>query len=72
MIDKTSTLSDALELLCDRSGLVNVLEVLSIVCEEKAEHIQSNWQDKVLAGAWERTAKELDKVAVRVKARGIK
>lgn len=72
MIDKTSSLSDALEMCVDRSGLANLLEVLAIVCEEKAEHIQANWQDRALAGAWERTAKELDRIAVRVKARGIK
>jgi hypothetical protein len=73
VIDKTSTLSDALEMCIDRSGLANVLEVLALVCEEKAERMDCKLgPDFVIAGAWERTAKELDKVAAKAKARGIK
>ena len=67
----TQDATSELETLVDRHGLSNVIEALSIVCAEKADHIQTNWQDNVLAGSWERSSHQLDTVAARVKARGL-
>lgn len=35
----------ALEVLVDRLGLRGVLGILAEVCQGKADHLRSNWQD---------------------------
>lgn len=52
---------EQLEKMIDSIGLEKVLEMLSAICAEKAEHVRSNWQDVTLARAWERNAKAIDK-----------
>jgi hypothetical protein len=42
----------ALESVIDRHGIENVLMAISEICGGKAEHIESNWQDRTLAKAW--------------------
>lgn len=54
----------SLEPLVDQSDLSAVLLALGRVCNEKAEHIRENWQDKITAGVWDRAAKAIDQVAV--------
>lgn len=73
MFDVTP-LSEVIEKHIDRIGLPQMIELIAIICEEKADHIRVNWPDSVniLAGSWERTAKDLDKLAATIKARGIK
>lgn len=71
MIEATP-LSKVLEKHIDRVGLPQFLETVAIVCEEKSEHIQTNWQDFALSRAWASAARGLDKLAATVKARGIK
>jgi hypothetical protein len=58
---KAGSLSDQLEKLVDSQGIVNVLGSLARMCYDKAEHIEANWQDKALAGAWNRTASAITK-----------
>jgi hypothetical protein len=60
------TTKDQLELIVDRIGLKNAVELLAIICEEKAEHISSNWQDEILSKDWTRSARALDKSAGRI------
>ena len=48
-----------LEDLLDKHGLRLVLSSLENVCHEKAEHIQTNWQDKLLAAKWTKAAKRI-------------
>jgi hypothetical protein len=55
-----------LESMVDAVGLSNVLYALSKICSEKASHLESNWQDKIAAKAWDREAKRLDIVATKV------
>lgn len=43
---------DALEALMDACSVESVLNALSDLCEEKAEHVESNWQAKELAQRW--------------------
>ena len=50
-------LVEALEALVDANGLYSVTQCLHLVCLEKAEHLQINWQDSVAAKRWERAAK---------------
>jgi hypothetical protein len=45
-----------LEGLVDKFGLQNVLNGLACICSGKADHIESNWQDKRFAKHWEKAA----------------
>ncbi len=52
-------LPDELETLIDRHSLGAVLENMSSICYEKADHIRSNWQDEALATVWDRMARRI-------------
>jgi len=56
----------SLEDLVDSYGTANVLAALREVCYAKAQHVSEAWQDGTLAKAWEKTAKALDNVIVRM------
>ncbi len=56
--------SEKLEALIDAHGLYNVVETLSTICSEKAEHIETNWQDGKLARQWDYAAKSLYRCGV--------
>jgi hypothetical protein len=58
---------DQLEQIVDRVGLKNVIETLAIICDLKADHILSNWQDSSTASAWQRNTKVLDTAAARIR-----
>lgn len=51
-----------LETMIDKTDLATVLSAFAIVCFQKAEHIRSVWQDKVLANEWERAGHKIDTV----------
>ncbi len=61
----TDNLETTLETLIDRHGLANVVEMLAIVCELKAEHLCSNWQDEQSAQWWHARANILDTLAAK-------
>lgn len=46
-----------LESMLDSIGPIGVQSLLAQICYEKADHIESNWQDKTLAKVWQRIAK---------------
>lgn len=56
-------MEEKLEEMIDRHGLKAVLNALGSVCHDKADHVQSNWQDRGLASAWQRAGKACDKLA---------
>lgn len=56
----------ALEKMVDDTSLSTVLYALAKVCSDKASHLESNWQDKVAARAWDREAKRMDVLATKV------
>lgn len=58
--------TEQLELMVDRNGLLFVLTGLVLVCEEKAAHIRHNWQDQVTAKAWDGDAKQIEKILERI------
>jgi hypothetical protein len=62
--------SDAvtLEAIVDRQGLHSVVELLAIVCGEKAEHIAVNWQDAGLAKQWDKAGQLFDTLAPKIDA----
>ena len=45
-------LAAELETLVDKHGIAEVLLALADVCADKAEHIQSAWQDDAHAALW--------------------
>jgi beta-xylosidase len=48
-----------LENLIDQHGLADVLKAIAVICHEKAEHIQANWQDESLAEWWDKAAEAI-------------
>ena len=48
-----------LEGLIDSSSLEHVLNCLSEIAWGKAEHLDSNWQDRNAARAWERAGERI-------------
>ena len=57
--------AEVLEHLIDEFGISNVLDTMAKVCHAKADHVQTNWQDRTLAVHWNRTAKTLESAAVK-------
>jgi len=55
-----------LEDMIDASNLANVLTLLSGVCYEKEEHVQTNWQDDATARTWHRDGKTIDSIVSRI------
>lgn len=43
---------ETVESLIDKHGADRILEALREVCYAKAEHVETNWQDKALASRW--------------------
>lgn len=43
----------------DKHGMVHLLTMLENICLEKAEHVQTNWQDRTLASAWRRGSRRI-------------
>jgi hypothetical protein len=58
-LEASQIASADLEMLVDRHGLKQVIDMLATICEEKAEHVSINWQDIHLARSWKRDANKL-------------
>jgi hypothetical protein len=58
----------ALEAMVDHHGLSGVLTMLSDICNEKAEHIRDNWQDKVFAKAWDRYGRRIEALSNNIES----
>jgi hypothetical protein len=52
-----------LEQMIDTHGLASVLETISTICAEKADHIRANYDDRTLARAWQTTANRIERCA---------
>ena len=50
----------------DTGTLGGVIEILAMVCREKADHLRSNWQDEQAAKSWERDAKKLETIYSKI------
>ena len=61
------TLIDEIERLIDAHGLASFLETTAAVCDLKADHIRTNWQDWSTAQPWDRMSGRL---ATQVRAAG--
>jgi hypothetical protein len=52
MRDLTLGEKEDLERLIDKTSLQSVLMALSEICGEKAEHVESMWQDRKMTREW--------------------
>jgi hypothetical protein len=52
-----------LEQVIDSCGLLETVLAVALICEAKALHIESAWQDKLLAKSWQRAAEVLHRAA---------
>jgi hypothetical protein len=59
-------LSADLEAMVDKHGLAYVTELLSEICDAKADHLASNWQDEVAAKEWETHGMSLHRLSVHL------
>lgn len=55
-----------LEAMVDATSLADVLAALATIACGKAEHLRSNWQDKVSARVWNRAAGKIDRAVAQV------
>lgn len=63
---EVKNLTAALEALVDAHSVHAVLLDLAFICAEKADHIRSNWQDNVMARAWDKASKVCDAAQAEV------
>jgi hypothetical protein len=63
---REQAMADRLETAIDAAGLGMVLEILAGICNEKADHLRSNWQDERTAREWDRNARHLLQAARKV------
>lgn len=52
-------MNDILEKLVDSNGLAAVLDALSAICHEKADHIHTSYDDRVTAVSWRRAGQRV-------------
>ena len=58
---------DKLETAIDNFGLSTVLDMMTDICNEKADHIYESYQDASLSSAWEKAAKKIDNTAYTIR-----
>jgi hypothetical protein len=61
--EEGSEAMNTLEGMVDKAGLRNVIYALAHICDAKADHVQSVWQDKWLSKEWSILAAKIDKFA---------
>ena len=60
---RSDDLDYKLEQIIDATSVAKVLDMMSGICGQKADHIQSNWQDAPLARKWQRASDRLHKLS---------
>jgi hypothetical protein len=53
-------IDEQLEQLIDTHGIDFLIDKLSEICHQKAEHLRSDWQDDSAANMWENNAHALE------------
>lgn len=59
-------ITEILENMIDKHGLLHVVTGLDFICSEKAEHIRHNWQDKKTARVWDKASYSLHMCARKI------
>ena len=65
-INEDIALKNELEKAIDERGLSEVLIYLRDICNDKAWHIEANWQDEKLAKQWTKKGQALVKVIQKI------
>ena len=66
------SIQDILEVqVVDATSLSDTIEMLINICHAKAEHLESNWQDRDAARAWEKAAGKIAWSLNKVKDLGL-
>jgi ribosomal protein S15P/S13E len=57
-------MKESLESMLDRApgGLKEILNLLAEICQEKADHLESNWQDRISAQGWMNVADKISEL----------
>lgn len=63
-------LRDELERMIDRNSLAEVLDALRGVYYDKAEHMETVYQDRLLACAWRQMAGRIETVTTAAEHKG--
>ena len=53
------------EEMVNELGVDGILEMISEVCYEKAQHVRENWQDEVLAKQWDKLGSIVDSCSAK-------
>lgn len=61
----------SVEELVDRIGIDTLADLASNICWEKAEHIRTSYNDTDTSKEWEKTARDFDNVAGKIREREI-
>jgi hypothetical protein len=66
-------LVETIEKLVDsqQDGLLHVVTAIELMCQEKAAHIEHNWQDKATARVWRLAARHTLNLARDIEKLGI-
>lgn len=65
------TVSEQLETLVDKHGMEAIAAYLASMCREKADHIRTNWQDEMLARAWDMQGVTMERASKTAKKLGV-
>jgi hypothetical protein len=57
---------DTLESIIDGATLADVLNAISEICYEKADHIRTNWQDANTAKVWDKSGHYVQCLAAKL------
>jgi len=60
---------EQVEGMIDSLGTVTLLRLIGDICEEKAMHLEDNWQDRSLAAIWRRAARLIMQAANKMPER---
>jgi hypothetical protein len=64
-------MESVLEGLIDRATLTVVLKALVEICQGKADHVATNWQDESLSRKWSDMADRIDALTIIAKNKGL-
>jgi len=65
-VEMLDTILENMESMVDIRGIGATLELLAQVCYIKAEHVETNWQDKQAARVWIKIGKKIERLASKV------
>lgn len=60
-----TAVNDTLEAYIDRFGMSALVAAIVTVCDDKAAHVESNWQDGAMAKAWRRIGNSFAALATK-------